>query len=201
MRLLCIFLFLMSMSLQAAVELSAEFGYEKDVYGDNDQNKSVTRSYSGSFAWYLFTQTAIEINYSHDEDIDTQHFDTPVEYIENVDITGMQSRIETQSWGFGLRQVIWPRATSFRPMISFGYAKQKIISQNSYTFDVFGEKIIRDGKEEQTIYNSAFLAFILQYQLSKYFAISGSARTSVPDMHFSQWERSMKYTAGLTLKF
>ena len=71
-KLLCYLLFVNSLAYGAA-ELDFDFGYDKQVYGVNRESDYVTRTYSGSFAFYLFNATGIELNYSNSEDIDTNN--------------------------------------------------------------------------------------------------------------------------------
>lgn len=182
-------------------ELSGNFAYDKTVYGSQRQNKLVSRTYSGSVAIYLFMSTALELNYSQSEDIQTDNTNT--EIVSGVRIKSTQNLVGTEVYGVGLRQRLAGKGAWLRPLISFGYAKQFKDSSTEYTIldETSGATTVINVDNGRSRVDSAFGTFTLQIRLTKTFSINGSVRTVFKAFEFDQAQDNMKYAAGFSWFF
>lgn len=196
MKLLLVFIgMLISLSSFSYVDLSANFFYSKEVYGTN-KNVSRSRNYYATWAWYVFKYTAIELNYSHSEDI-IQSNETGTS--GTLEITGSKSVVTTDSYGIGLRQALAPRSSTIIPALSFGWASQKQIGSTTYTANDAGtpvDIVIPDVNIEQ---KTTFAAFMLTIRLTRFFGINGMIRKYFPKD--DKIEESMQYSAGINWLF
>lgn len=196
------FLFLFSQQLWALSELNAEFGYGRQVYGSSDQNKSISRTYSGSLAQYFFETTALELNYTYDKEVSTS--DSVVKITDtNSSVVNTQNNVKTIIYGVGLRQALAPKKSPIRPVISFGYAKQFVENWTDYTFQnntTSSRFTIRDGIYKSQV-ESAFAAFSLQLKVTQTFSLQGSVKTVFPAFKTGLAKNNLKYTAGFTWFF
>jgi hypothetical protein len=183
-------------------ELSANFNYQRQMYGLDRQNKSVERIYAGSWALYLWSTTALEFNFTQDDDIVTEN--------ESIDITGtqleitsVQTRNRTRVYGLGLRQLLAPKDAFLLPSLSLGYAKQFVSGSTEYT--------LKDNSDNSTLslmvpnnksrIDSAFATFTLRFRLTRTFTINGSVNTVFKAMEFNQAKDYLKYSAGFSWFF
>jgi len=197
-----LFLILASSSLWALSELNAEFGYGRQVYGTNDSSKILSRSYSGSFAQYLFDTTAIEFNYAFQSEVTTEN-NTVAITGTSYSVVSMQNTMITNVYGVGLRQALAPKNSPIRPMISFGYAKQFSENKTEYTFqnDTTGSRFVsRDGPYKARV-DSAFAGFTLQLKMTQTFSLQGSVKTVFPAFKTGLAKNNLKYTAGFSWFF
>src|SRR5690606_28446687 len=84
----------------AFTELSFEFGYDKQVYGAQKQNKQTSRDYSVSVAFYLFERTALEFNASLGEE-ETLENNTIAVTGTDVSIISLSTKVRSQIYGIG----------------------------------------------------------------------------------------------------
>lgn len=184
------------------MELGFDFGYDRQIYGSDRENKIVDRVYSGSLAWYIFSTTAIEINYSLDQQITTQNTDVAIQG-STLTMTESQNRVETEVYGIGIRQGLLPPSFRLRPMISIGYARQFVKDTTDYSFknSANGQEIsFSDGPYKRRD-DSVFAGFILQWQLTKMLAIKGSVRTVFPAFQYNSARDNLKYLVGFSWFF
>lgn len=183
-------------------EIAGEFGYEKQVYGHNRQNKLVNRTYTANIAQYFFSMTAIEINYSSNEEITTEN--------NTLEITGtgysvvsMQNTVTTDVYGIGIRQSFSGRKSRIRPMLSIGYAKQFVQSRTDMTFqdDSNGDKIIVKDPISKKRVDSVFGTFMLQLYITRGFSVRGSVKTIFPAFEFDKAKDDLRYLAGFSWMF
>lgn len=195
-------MFFICTNASALMELSGEFGYQKQKYGDGKASKITDRTYSGSLAWYMFSTTALEFNYSQSErfqiENNTIHYRTA-----DVSIISMQNNIQTEQFGVGLRQLLSSPKSRFRPMISLGYAKQYITERTEVTFryNPTGETLAVQDNVEDREEDAVFGAFSLQIQLTKMFALKGTVKTVIPAFAWDEAGDYISYTAGFTWLF
>lgn len=183
----------------ARLELGGEFGYDKQVYGSNRQNKLVSRTYSGSMAIYFLTYTALELNYAYGEEITTENdeIEIPDTYYS---VTSMQNKVITNSYGIGLRQALSGRGSRIRPLISLGYANQRTKDSTDMTFenDYLGTSTLVKGDITEKKVDSLFGSFMLQIYLTKGFYIKGSVKTIFPAFDFDKAKDDLRYLAGFS---
>jgi len=187
---------------QAFTELDFGFAYDKSVFGAEREDKSTSRTYRGSIAFYFFNMTAIEFNYSEEED----------ETIINNDHSGISSglvissetqTITTQTYGVGIRQALANRKAFLVPTISFGWARQKAQSRSTATIldKTNTTTTLYDSGLSQSEYDSVFGAFALKIRLTKTMSLKGSVNTAFKAFEWDQAQDQLSYTAGLTWIF
>lgn len=184
----------------ALVELSGEYGLSKNLYGSQGQNEIQNTSYSGSLAWYVFETTAIEFNYVQSKNVNTQNLSAPSsgDYISRI-----QSEVDRESYGVGIRQLLSSSKSAFKPMVSLGYAKEINHFSTTYTL----EDVTAPSSTEivdnpvQVEDNSVFATFALHIEFSKHFNIRGSVSSYFPAFEFDQWDNDLRYSAGISILF
>ena len=187
---------------QAITELSGSFGYQKNVFGENKESDIVTRSYSGSVAFYFWTRTALEFNFFHNREDTTNKSSIPVSGTD-VEVREIQNQVTTNVYGIGLRQSLAPRNAIIRPLISLGYAKQYISDVTEYTFFDTGtnEQFKFNDGQTETEDDSIFATFSLELQITRGISLKGSVRSVFRAFEFDQASENLKYTAGFTWMF
>lgn len=196
-----LFLFI-TLPAWALSELNAEFGYGRQVYGSKDENKTISRTYSGSLAQYFFETTALEFNYSYQSEVSTENNNVTITGT-NYSVVNMQNTIHTTVYGIGIRQALAPQKSPIRPTLSFGFAKQYVENWTDYTFknNTSGSTFVsRDGIYKSRI-DSAFAAFTLQLKMTQTFSLQGSVKTVFPAFKTGLAKNNLKYTAGFTWFF
>jgi hypothetical protein len=186
----------------AITELSGSFGYQKNVFGENKKSNIVTRSYSGSVAFYFWTRTAIEFNFFHNREDTTNKSSIPVSGTD-IEVREIQNQVTTNVYGIGLRQSLAPRNAIIRPLISLGYAKQYISDVTEYTFFDTGTSEqfkFNDGQTESKD-DSIFATFSLELQITRGISLKGSVRSVFRAFEFDRASENLKYTAGFTWMF
>jgi hypothetical protein len=184
---------------KSVYELNGSFGYSKQVYGDQRQNSFVERSYSSSFAVFFLTYTAVEFNYSEQEDIITEK-DT-IQIDTNTSIVSIQNKVLTNVYGIGIKQSLASLQSFIVPMFGLGHAKQKKSGGTAYTIrDNNGDRIYEVPRSSKTV-DSTFASFTLKVNLSKRMAITGMVKTIFPSFEWNRARDSIKYEAGLSILF
>lgn len=185
----------------AITELDFEFGYDKSRFGETRQNKSVSRDYSASIAFYFFNLTAIEFNYSEGEDKTIVNHDTSDQ--ENLVIDSQSSTIKRSSVGIGLKQALADQNSFLIPTISMGWASQKVSNSSTATIldKSSGDKTIYEDTGSQVKYDSVFAAFALKIRLTKTMSIKGSMKTSFKAFEWNEAKDQVAYSAGLSWIF
>lgn len=191
-----------SQSSLSFYELDGEFSYDKQLYGTDRTNKSVSRSYYASFASYFLTLTALEFNYSTSKDIDTRN---DVFKLTGTDysLTSEQAIIESYSYGVGIRQAFAGKNSFLVPTLSVGYARQITTYSTDYTYrnDLDQSILYIKGDKNKQRQDSIFGTFSLKIQLTKNLALKGSVKTLFPADDFNKAKDYLKYTAGFSWMF
>ena len=201
-HLLFLLLFLAPQSAWAIFEVDFDYGYNRQIYGSERQNKNVRRSYTNSLAIYIFNYSALELGYSFSKD--TNIINEQVDILSGSGtLLSQQNTIATQAYSIGIRQVLASSRSLIVPMISFGYAQQDVKENTVYTIrnntDSSVEVIINNERPPKV--NSMFGAFSLKLNISKRFSLKGSVRTIFRANEYSQAKDNMKYSAGLSMLF
>lgn len=201
-KLILILSFFLSSAAHAFTELSFEFSYDKQVYGNQKQNKQTSRDYFVSVAFYLFEYTAIELNASQGEEETLENNVIPVTGTD-VSIIGLSTRVQSKTYGLGIRQSFAKRGAFLRPMISLGYANQRLTDQTTFTFRDNSTGVVQSFKdpENKERSDSVFASFALQLQLTKLLSIKGSVQSVFPAFEFDRISDDLKYTAGFSWIF
>lgn len=199
---LILYLFIFPISCMAGIyELDFDFGYDRQIYGLNRQNSVVSRNYTIGFSSYLFDLTALDLNVSNTQDITTQNDRYTV--VSNYDVISQQSRVRTNVYGIGLKQMLAGRGARIVPVISAGYAREFQTSGGDITVENTATKAqsVYAQVESKQRYNSVFGSFSLQIKLTERFSLKGSVRTLFPAFQFNQAKDNLKYLVGFAWIF
>lgn len=196
-----ILLLLISLNAFSITEFDFNFGYEKSRFGADRQNKSVSRSYGGSIAFYFFNLTAIEFNYSQNEDETIVNNDTT--NATNLVISSETSSLITKTYGVGLRQALAPKTSFLIPSVSLGWARQFFTDRSTATIlnKTDSSKTIYDSGESKVSYDSVFAAFALKIRITQTMSLKGGVKTAFKAFEFSEAKNQVSYSAGLSWIF
>lgn len=199
---LTLFFLLLSPSAEALMELAGNFGYDKKVYGSERQNSLVRRSYSASLAVYLFSRTALELNYYMSRETTTEKTNLNVQGT-TVNLVGLQNRVDSHVYGIGIRQALNGREAFIRPFISLGYAKQFVQDVTEYNFveQTAGGSVNLNGGVTKRREDSVFGTLTLQFRLTQLLALNASVKTLFPAFEFNRAADDLRYMAGFTWIF
>ena len=190
-----------SLWARGVMELSGSFAYDKQVYGLQHDSKYTSRTYALSYAWYVFSVTGIELNYSQTTDIITNNDN---EAITNTTATIDQTRSEavTEIYGVGLRQALMPVHFFMVPSISAGYARERKSSQTTYSIAYGGSSnLTLDGGKTRTENNSVYGTFALKFNVTQLFSLNGSVTTVFRAFKWEEAKNNIKYAAGFSWYF
>lgn len=195
-------IFISSLNASAIVnEIGFDFGYDIQKYGSTRQNSIVSRSYSGGISSYIFSTTAIDLNFSSSTDTTTEN--NRYNVATGYDIVGQQNRVKTTVYGLGIKQALASKTSALVPLISVGYARQFV----DYTTDITIENTTSKARsiassgttKERT--DSVFASFVLQLKLTDQFSLKGSVKTIFPAFEFNKAKDDLKYLAGFSWMF
>jgi hypothetical protein len=187
------------------VDLGLNYGYSKQILGEDEKNISISESTSGSWAWYLWEYTAIELNYTVINETLTDLHEQVVQLNESnkVIITETTNKIRTTVQGAGIRQALASRKAFLVPMISFGTAKQ--ISQGTsfykYRVNEETEEYEVENERDAIVVDSGFVSLMLRFTLTQNFGITLSGKTVFPAEDTSKAKNNISYQAGLSWVF
>lgn len=184
------------------MEVSLEYGYDRQIFGDSRQNTMISKSYNVSWAFYFITYTAIELSASHSEETITLNDES---YFPDYDISVIQtlSVVQTNVFGIGIRQSLAGSKATIRPLISIGYAKQLEEYDRDITYRDEGSgatAAITDDTVKQSA-DSTFASFTIQIKLTRGLSINGSVKTVFPAFEFNKARDNVKYLVGFSLMF
>jgi len=182
-------------------ELSGDIGYQKQVYGTNRENSVVTVTGNGSVAFYIWNNTALEINYSQsqrDDDSNTNY---------TIGLTKITKRIDhtdSKVYGLGLRQAFAGKNATIRPTLSLGYARQFDSSYIKFNYTDLNSSIdykdIRLDNASNEV-NSVFATLALNIKLTQYLSLRSAVNTVFEAFKFNKAKDYLKYSAGFTWFF
>ncbi len=202
LKILFLFIFIFPLkSMAGSYELDFDFGYDRQIYGANRQNSVVSRNYSGGISAYLFDLTAIDLNYSNNQDTNSQNDRYTVQ--AGLDVIAQQNRVKTNVYGVGIKQLLAGRGSRIIPSINVGYAREFVTSSGDITVQntVTSAQTVFHLAESKQRYNSAFGAFSLQLKLTERFSLKGSVKTIIPDFEFNKAKDNLKYLVGFAWIF
>jgi hypothetical protein len=197
-NLIALVLLLTSFNTYALLELNGQYGYDRQVFGENRQNKMVGETFSGAIAWYLFETTAIEGNYNQTETTTNQQTDVAID--STYSVTGQKNVVLLYSYGLGVRQLLAGRKARILPSLSFGYARQFQKDQTTYTFknESSGDSFTLTDAATKVRYDSVFATFAINFKITKRFSLRVSANTIFEAFKFNRAQDNMKYLVGFT---
>lgn len=185
----------------AIMEFDFDFSYEKNRFGEDRQNKSVSRDYGASIAFYFFNLTAIEFNYTEGSDKTIVNHDTS--NATNLVIESQTSTIERSSYGIGLKQAFAGQNSFLIPTLSLGWARQKVSDGSTATIlnKTNNDRTIYEDPGSSVSYDSVFAAFALKIRLTKTMALKGSVKTSFQAFEWNEAKDQVQYSTGLSWIF
>jgi hypothetical protein len=183
----------------ALMELSGSFSYDRTVYGADRQNKAIDRTWRGTLAFFLYNFTAIELNYSLNDETITENETIPIEGY-NLNLISTQSKVNNEVFGCGIRQVFAGKNAFIKPSLSIGYAKQFITSTSTATYQDTSDSSVFSfsANPSKGRVDSVFGTFTLQFQLTGRFSIKGSVDTLFPANDINQAKDNLKFSAGFS---
>jgi hypothetical protein len=182
-------------------ELDFDFGYDKQIYGVSRENSIVSRTYSGGLSTYLFELTAIDITASRTLDINTQNDRWTA--ATDLDVVADRSKITTDVYGIGIKQMFAGRNSFMVPVLSLGYAKEFVENSRDITTErpsTLARTTINLGHNKQRI-DSMIGAFILQFKMTDRLSLKGSVKTLIPAFDFNKAKDNLKYSVGFSWIF
>lgn len=191
-----LFLTLQSSEVFALLEINGEYGVSTQKYGENRNNKIEATTIGGSVALYLWDLTAIELNYSQTETINSQNNVLSID--GTFDLIGQRNSVLVYNYGIGIRQALASRKARFRPSLSFGYARQFFRDTTQATFrnNSTGSTFIVNDDVVKTREDSVFGSFNLELRLTRTFSLRGSVRTIFEAFEFDRAQDNVQYTLG-----
>ncbi|MCB9063153.1 MAG: hypothetical protein H6622_16635, partial [Halobacteriovoraceae bacterium] len=176
-NLVFIFLLLCTSKLFAVTEISFDYGYDRFVYGSSDQSYITTKTYHSSIAWYFWGLTAIELDFSMNDEVGREK--NSIETSDsNYKLTGIHSDVQKQNYSVGLRQAFASNGSFLIPTISLGYGRQlaksktKIIFTNQTDYSEIEYEEPTDSESSETFYGTFALKIALRQTLYLKFSVS-----------------------------
>ncbi len=188
-------------SMAGIYELDFDYGYDRQIFGINRQNSVISRNYTIGFSSYLFDLTALDFNVSNNQDVTSQN--DRINVATGYDLVSQQTRVRTNVYGVGLKQMLAGRGSRIIPVISAGYAREFITSGGDITVENTATKVqtVYNQTETKQRYNSVFGSFSLQIKLTERFSLKGSVRTLFPAFEFNKARDNLKYLVGFAWIF
>lgn len=176
------------------VDFSANYWYSEQLSGVEDENKIISQTIGVNWAWYIWSTTAIELNYS--QNIYEDDFNTDL--TDGADtINRIYKRTTTRVYGIGIRQALAGRKATVIPSIFIGTATQKILEQQTYVINNSVSKLEPDEIEQ----NSGQISVALRIRITELMGLRFSARSVFPDFDTSKIRNNVTYSAGLSWVF
>jgi hypothetical protein len=191
--------FIVATNVYALVELSGSFSYDRTIYGSARQNKSIDRTYAGTLAFFIYNFTALELNYSWNDEIITENETIPIEGFD-LNLVSTQSKVNNEVYGIGIRQAFSGKGARIKPSISLGYAKQFIVSTSNATYlnTSSGARFVYSANPSKSRVDSVFGTFALQIKITGRLSLKGSIYTLFPANDINQAKDNIKYSAGFS---
>lgn len=186
-------------STHAVVELNFDFDYDRKIYGENRQNKAISRTFSSSFAFYFLGKMGLELSYSKTEDSSQQNFTIDPDVIYSM--KAVNSVMTNQVFSLGLRLALAEKRSLIVPVISLGYAKQYIDNEeNTIIYDSDSSSdITLTYVAPREILDSAFASLSLNINLTSRLGLRGSIKTLFEAFEFDQARDNIQYFAGINI--
>lgn len=186
----------------AIVEFSATYYYTKQSFPNSnttvEEDVSATRTYSGTLAWYVFNNTAIELFYSSNEDINIDNGVNLTDTSTGKTINTLRSVLVTDSLGIGIRQALASRKSRLIPTISIGHSSQTQMTKYRYFYTDGTSGSIESGKIESDV---SYLTISLRLRITELLGLTGSITGTYSDFDFSEDPDQLRYSAGLSWIF
>ena len=184
----------------AVMELDLNYSWEHKSYGEDQASKAITQTYYASLAYYFLSSTALEINGSFDYKKTTNTLLDPINLNAAI-LYGSINRLKTYTYGVGLRQAFASPHAKIRPLIGFGWARQKQNDQNFYLMDLGGSTTEVAGLNYRHEQDVAYILSALRFALSSRCALKLSAVGTFKPFKWKEITRDIRYLGGLMIVF
>ena len=208
---LVLFLFIIYFQAEAIVDLNISFTSSvQKVDGiespgsteDPGEAVATTEGFNVILAWYVFTYTAVELNYSQNtERLEDDRVSSTGGSSGTISVNKIESVVRTKVQGIGLRQALASRKSRIIPSIAVGYAQLTTTGETTYTLSDSGvtdELTILSDEETQ---NSGYVSFVLRFRITELMGLTLMARSVMPDFDSSQADQNLFYSAGISWIF
>ena len=178
--------------------MSGQYGLKKQAYGNDRQNRLKETSIGATIALYLFDLTALELNYNESETVTTEYNNVDID--STFTLLNQKNRVFVYSYGVGLRQLLAPKKSRFRPSISLGYARQFLKNNTVATFR--NQSTLQDfsstSATSKSRDDSVFGTFALDFRLTQAFGLRGSVNTIFKAFELDRANDNIKYMFGFS---
>ena len=183
----------------ALMEMGVDYSYSRKVYGSNRENNTKSTTYSGSWAIYFLTLTALELSFGQTEETTVEKSSIAIDG-STITVTGFKTIVDSKMFGIGIKQALGPKKARLRPAISIGYARQFVEDKTfiNYSDSASGISGSLQDSESSARYDSVQASFSLQFFLSQRFSLKGSVRTIFPAFDFDKASDDLRYSIGLS---
>jgi hypothetical protein len=185
-------------SAHALWDIGANFSYARQVYGVDRDHRYTSRTWRGSVAYYFWTYTGLEVNYSYNEQRITDERDT--DFTDgSFTIIKTEQRVYTQVVGYGIRQLLAPKDWIFTPYIAGGYAKQKQINTNEYIVknNTTGQIDTLKYRQPTASFDSIYATAGIEIKITKRLRVTGSISTVFEAWYADKAKDNLRYLAGV----
>ena len=202
MKNLLTLLYLVPQICLSFVETDFNFIYDKQIFGADRENFQISRTYNLNFAWYVTGRTAFEVGYGVGTIYTTENQSYEING-SGLEIYWHENTVRNLYYSVGIRQSFAGRGSFFRPMLSFGYAKQEITDQTSYKVRAIGSGggVLLEQPAEIMESDSVFATLALTIRLTQSFSIKSSVQTVFPAFEFEKARDDLKYMGGIMWVF
>ena len=174
-------------------EVSASGMYTKTEYTREDY--TTYYSYNGGFAYRFFGSSALELGYSESHTKSIRGTDVTV---NNTTIDMQEERVDTQVYSVSWKQYFFKPESWFHPYVKAGYARFKSKGRVSY--------VLKGGQvwyyyPDPLKKDSGLLGAGLQFKIGDALFLVLEGTSVFPDFKFKEWDKQVRYTAGLTMYF
>lgn len=196
-------------SASAYVDLSLNYHYTQrrfdgeeptDAMPDPGQAVTTTQGWSANWGWYIWEYTALEFNYSQSKERLLDDRETSTDD-DSITIKKVDSLVESEVIGVGLRQSFAHRKSFFIPSIALGYAKLITSGQTNYVLDDSGVEKKLTLERDKEVYNSSYVTVQLRIRFTELVGLSLAAKAVMPDFDTSKGGDNLTYSAGFSWIF
>ena len=196
-------------SASAYVDLSLNYHYTQRRFDGEDPTGTVenpgeaittTQGWSANWGWYIWEYTALEFNYSQSKEklVDDRESSTDD---DTITIKKVDSLVESEVIGVGLRQSFAHRKSVFIPSIALGYAKLVTSGRTHYVLDDSGVEKKSTLERDREVFNSSYITVQFRIRFTELVGLSLAAKAVMPDFDTSKGKDNLTYSAGFSWIF
>lgn len=202
-----------SLSASAYVDLSVNYSFTQrkidgaeqvDELSDPGQAKTTTEGWSINWGWYIWAYTALELNYSQSKERLVDDRQTATDD-DSLVIKEIDSLVENEVMGVGLRQSFAGRKSLFIPSLAVGYARLTQSGRTSYLVEEDDGTTVTQDKlslnRDKEVFNSSYITASLRIRFTELIGLSLSAKSVMPDFDTTKAGDNLTYSAGFSWVF